>query len=225
MTENKIGEKVNEVLSSYLNEENIKRSKDGVEYHPLIPFLPENGKVLFLGSFPPQRKRWCMDFYYPNFINDHWRIEGLVFFGDKNYFVDEENKTFKLPLIIDFLHEKGIGFFDTSYAIRRLNDNAMDKFLEVVESTDIRQLIKQMPQLRTIVTTGEKATKTICEHLNIDIFPKVETFVKIPHLVNMNQEQICLYRLPSRSRAYPLSLQKKAEAYQKMFKTFGLIEN
>ena len=223
MTENRVGDKVSDTLSSYLNEENIKRSKDGVEYHPLIPFLPENGKVLFLGSFPPQRKRWCMDFYYPNFINDHWRIEGLVYFGDKNYFVDEENKTFKLPLIIDFLHEKGIGFFDTSYVIRRLNDNASDKFLEVVESTDIFALIKKMPQLRTIVTTGEKATQTICEHLNIEQLPKVGTFVSVPHLLNEKQESISLYRLPSSSRAYPLSLQKKADAYRKMFETFGLI--
>ncbi len=223
MTKNREGDKVSDALSSYLNEENIKRSKDGVEYHPLIPFLPKNGKVLFLGSFPPQRKRWCMDFYYPNFINDHWRIEGLVFFGDKNYFVDEENKTFKLPLIIDFLHEKGIGFFDTSYAIRRLNDNASDKFLEVVESTDIFALIKKMPQLRTIVTTGEKATQTICEHLHIEQLPKVGTFVSVPHLLNEKQESISLYRLPSSSRAYPLSLQKKADAYRKMFETFGLI--
>jgi G:T/U-mismatch repair DNA glycosylase len=223
MTENRVGDKVCDALPSYLNEENIKRSKDGVEYHPLIPFLPENGKVLFLGSFPPQRKRWCMDFYYPNFINDHWRIEGLVFFGDKNYFVDEENKTFKLPLIIDFLHEKGIGFFDTSYAIRRLNDNASDKFLEVVESTDIFALIKKMPQLRTIVTTGEKATQTICEHLHIEQLPKVGTFVSVPLILNKKQESISLYRLPSSSRAYPLSLQKKADAYRKMFETFGLI--
>lgn len=214
---------MSEIFPSYLNVENIQRSRDGVEYHPLIPFLPQNGRVLFLGSFPPQRKRWSFDFYYPNYVNDHWRIEGLVFFGDKNHFVDEENKTFKLQRIIEFLIEKGIGFFDTSYAIRRLNDNASDKFLEVVESTDIRALIEKMPQLKTIVTTGEKATQTICEHLNIEQIPKVGTFVTIPHLLNENHESICLYRLPSSSRAYPLSLEKKAEAYRKMFETFGLI--
>ena len=79
-------------MISYLNTGNIARSTEDVEYHPLRPFLPENAKVLFLGSFPPQRKRWCMDFYYPNFINDHWRIEGQLFFGDKNHFVDMEHK-------------------------------------------------------------------------------------------------------------------------------------
>ncbi len=72
---------------SYLNTENIARSDGQIEYHPLKPFLPASARVLFLGSFPPQRKRWCMDFYYPNFINDHWRIEGEVFFADRNYFV------------------------------------------------------------------------------------------------------------------------------------------
>ena len=29
-------------MTSYLNTENIVRSKDGIEYHPLRPFLPEN---------------------------------------------------------------------------------------------------------------------------------------------------------------------------------------
>ena len=87
---------------SYLNTENIARSNAGIEYHPLRPFLPENARVLFLGSFPPQRKRWCMDFYYPNFINDHWRIEGEVFFADRNHFVAKGGKAFDLEAITSF---------------------------------------------------------------------------------------------------------------------------
>jgi G:T/U-mismatch repair DNA glycosylase len=204
-------------MTSYLNIENIDRNKDGVEYHPLRPFLPENAKVLFLGSFPPQRKRWCMDFYYPNFINDHWRIEGQIFFGDKNYFVDLEAKRFKIDEIVAFCHEKGLAFFDTSTAIRRLQDNASDKFLEVVEPTDIRGLLRQLPQCRAIVTTGEKATETICASLGIPTIPKVNTSVDIPDTNNKGGDQILLYRLPSSSRAYPLSFDKKVEAYQRMF--------
>ena len=210
-------------MKSYLNTENIQRSEGGVEYHPLIPFLPENAKVLFLGSFPPQRKRWCIDFYYPNFINDHWRIEGEVFFGDRNHFVDVEAKQFKINEIVSFCQDKGIAFFDTSTAIRRLMDNASDKFLEVVEPTDIPALISKLPHLRAIVTTGEKATDTICASLQIPETPKVNTFVTIPQLLNHDSESIILYRLPSSSRAYPLAFTKKAEAYQKMFEHTGLI--
>ena len=208
------------------NWENIARSTDGVEYHPLVPFLPENAKVLFLGSFPPQQKRWCMDFYYPNFINDHWRIEGQVFFGDKNHFVDVKAKRFKIDEIVPFCQEKGLAFYDTSTAVRRLQDNASDKFLEVVEPTDIRALVAQLPHLRAIVTTGEKATETICASLGIAEVPKVNTSVGITNTNSTNLTNgggLLLYRLPSSSRAYPLSFDKKVEAYRKMFMDFNII--
>ena len=202
---------------TYLNTTNIARSTAEVEYHPLIPFLPENAKVLFLGSFPPQRKRWCVDFYYPNFINDHWRIEGQIFYGDKNHFVNAEAKRFHLDDIIAHCQEKGIAFFDTSTAVRRLKDNASDKFLEGVEATDIPALIARLPQLRAIVTTGEKATETICASLHIPEQPKVNSYVNIPDF-----SPIVLYRLPSSSRAYPLAFDKKVAAYRQMFQFVGV---
>ena len=219
-------------MTSYLNTENVARSKGGVEYHPLRPFLPEKAKVLFLGSFPPQRKRWCMDFYYPNFINDHWRIEGQIFYGDKNHFVDLEAKRFKIDEIVAFCEEKGLAFFDTSTAIRRLQDNASDKFLEVVEPTDIPALLKRLPHLRAIVTTGEKATETICRTMGMTDVPKVNTYVRVlntdstdetDNRANTNDSNLTngggllLYRLPSSSRAYPLSFDKKVEAYRRFF--------
>ena len=220
------------MMTSYLNTENMERSRDGVEYHPLRPFLPEKAKVLFLGSFPPQRKRWCMDFYYPNFINDHWRIEGQIFYGDKNHFVDLEAKRFRIDEIVAFCEEKGLAFFDTSTAIRRLQDNASDKFLEVVEPTDIPALLKRLPHLRAIVTTGEKATETICRTMGMAETPKVNTYVRVSNtdgtdetdiLANTNSTNLTngggllLYRLPSSSRAYPLSFDKKVEAYRRFF--------
>ena len=210
---------------SYLNTEHIARSHDGVEWHPLKPFLPENARVLFLGSFPPQRKRWCMDFYYPNFINDHWRIEGQVFFGDRNHFVDLEKKRFKLEEIVAFCLSKGIAFFDTSTAIRRLKDNASDKFLEVVVPTDIPTLLARLPHLRAIVTTGEKATETICASLHIPEMPKVSTFVPIPTSQGVRPfvSGLVLYRLPSSSRAYPLAFDKKVDAYRNMFEYCNLL--
>ena len=205
---------------SYLNRENIARSTAEVEYHPLIPFLPENAKVLFLGSFPPQRKRWCIDFYYPNFINDHWRIEGQIFFGDKHHFVDTDAKRFRLDDIIAHCQQQGIAFFDTSSAIHRQKDNASDKFLEVIEQTDIRALLAQLPHCQAIVTTGEKATDTICDFLGIPEPPKVNTHVLIPNTYNKDGKQLVLYRLPSSSRAYPLAFDKKVAAYKRMFELF-----
>lgn len=212
-------------VSIMLDRENIAKSTSDVEWHPLKPFLPENAKVLFLGSFPPQRKRWCMDFFYPNWINDHWRIEGEVFFGDKNRFVDESSKTFLLDDIVSFLSNKGIALFDTAMAVRRLQNNASDKFLEVVVPTDIDSLLASVPHCRAIVTTGEKATVTLCEKYGIKEMPKVGTYVGIPERFNADGEQLLLYRLPSSSRAYPLAFAKKVEAYRTMFRFVGLFND
>lgn len=195
----------------WLCEENILRSTPKVEYHPLRPFLPPDARVLFLGSFPPPRKRWCMDFYYPNRINDHWRIQGAVFYGNRDRFVDTEHKTFLLDDIVEHCSSRGIAYFDTCTAVRRLAGNASDKFLEVVEPTDVKALMARLPRLRAVACTGEKAAATLCEKLGITEVPKVNATADIPGT------GVQLYRLPSSSRAYPLAFDKKVEAYKAMF--------
>ena len=138
-----------------------------IEEHPLEPFLPANAVLLMLGSFPPQKKRWSMDFFYPNLQNDMWRIVGLIFFQDKEHFLNPEKKVFDKDRIIEFLNDKGIALYDTASAIRRLQDNASDKFLEVIEQTDISLLLKQIPMCKAIVTTGQKATDIIREQIEV----------------------------------------------------------
>ena len=146
-----------------------------IEIHPLEPFLPAKSKLLMLGSFPPQKKRWSMEFYYPNLNNDMWRIYGILFFNDKNHFLNSTLKSFCREQIIDFLNEKGIALFDTASSIRRLQDNASDKFLEVVEATDVAALLRQLPECKAIVTTGQKATDTLRQQFDIEE-PKVGDF-------------------------------------------------
>ena len=189
-----------------------------VEQHPLKPFLPANARLLMLGSFPPQQKRWCMDFYYPNFINDMWRIVGQVFFGDRNHFVDVAAKRFRKEMIVDFLNERGIALYDTATSIRRLQDNASDKYLEVVEPTDVRGLLRQIPHCRAIVTTGQKATDTLCETFDIQA-PTVGSYSPF----QLEERPMRLYRMPSSSRADPLSLEKKAVFYAAMFADLGMV--
>ena len=107
------------------------------EIHPLAPFLPPNARLLLLGSFPPPRKRWSMDFFYPNYTNDMWRIFGLIFFDDKDHFVDIEKKKFRKDNIEQFLREKAIAVSDTVAVANRLNGNASDLTLEVVEPLNL----------------------------------------------------------------------------------------
>ena len=189
-----------------------------IEKHPLEPFLPAKAKLLMLGSFPPQKKRWSMDFYYPNLNNDMWRIFGILFFDDKDYFLNETRKAFCRERIIAFLNEKGIALFDTASSIRRLQDNASDKFLEVVEATDVTALLRQLPECKAIVTTGQKATDTLRQQFNIEE-PKVGDYSEFI----FEGRAMRLYRMPSSSRAYPLALDKKATAYRIMYQDLQIL--
>ena len=191
-----------------------------IETHPLTPFLPGNAKLLMLGSFPPPQNRWKMNFYYPNYQNDMWRIFGLIFFSDKNHFLDLPNKNFKESQIREFLSQIGIGIFDTAYQIKRLQGNASDKFLEIVTPTDLSALLEQIPMCHTIMTTGDKATDTLMQHFpDQPIKPMIGQSVQ----VNYDNRELSLYRLPSSSRAYPLALEKKADVYKQFFQQIGLV--
>ncbi len=194
-----------------------------VEKHPLEPFLPEGAKILMLGSFPPAKKRWSMDFFYPNWINDMWRIWGLIFFGDKEHFVAErpdglKDKRFDKEKCSVFAAEKGIAMYDTACEVRRLKDNASDKFLEVVKATDLKELLKQIPECQAIVTTGQKATDVITSTFGCEEPPVGECSG-----FRVGDREMRLWRMPSSSRAYPLPLEKKAEHYRKMFETEQII--
>ena len=186
-----------------------------VERHPLKPFLPNGCKLLMLGSSPPSQKRWCMNFFYPNFTNDMWRIFGLAFFEDKQHFVDEANKTFKLDELKAFLTAKGVGIYDTATAVNRTTGTAADKDLEVIEPTNLDELLLQVPDCKNVVVTGQLAADVLRAHFNIAEQPKVGAYV--PFSFQPDGREMRLYRMPSSSRAYPLKVEKKTEWYKAMF--------
>ena len=184
-----------------------------IEEHPLRPFMPANAKMLFLGSFPPPKARWSMEFYYPNWINDFWRIQGLIHFGDRAHFELAGEKRFDRERIVAFCREKGLALFDTARKVRRLKGNADDNFLEIVEGTDVFALLEQLPECRTVVTTGGKASEELQAYfeshgLKVKI-PKVGESVEI-------DADLRWWRMPSSSRAYPMKLEKKAEYYRRL---------
>jgi G:T/U-mismatch repair DNA glycosylase len=201
-----------------------------IERHPLRPFLPENAQLLMLGSFPPPKERWCMDFFYPNPQNDMWRIMGQIFYGDKTYFEEQRDllkvprdqvqstkagrKVFNREEIASFCETKGIAIFDTAQAVIRLQGNAADEHLVIVEQTDITALLQQIPLCHDICCTGGKAAETLAAILHTAT-PKVGESI----VTDFAGRTIRFWRMPSTSRAYPLSFDKKVAAYQLLFRT------
>lgn len=193
-------------------------SSNPIEQHPLGFFLPDNTRLLMLGSFPPPRPRWSMNFYYPNIQNDMWRILGLLFYADKEYFL-ASRKAFSEEKAKAFCQEKGIGIGDTAVEIIRLNGNASDKFLEIVTPIQPEEILNQIPACRAIVVTGQKALDTLLSVLPPMQAPKVGSFEEF----TLMDRRFKLFRMPSSSRAYPRPLEEKAEVYRGMFEQLGML--
>ena len=183
-----------------------------VERHPWAPYVPPCPRVLMLGTFPPQPKRWSMDFYYPNPSNDMWRVMGLLFFGDRDALWDAGALRFRLDDIRALLDRHGIALWDTGMAVRRLRDNASDKYLEIVEPIDLAGLLDAHPTIAAVVATGEKASGVVAA-LAGSAVPAVGHSVDC----ELAGHRFAFWRMPSTSRAYPLPLEKKAAAYAAVF--------
>lgn len=186
-----------------------------IERHPFEPFLPQGAKVLIMGTFPPGEHRWSMNFYYPNPINDFWRICGLLFLGDKNALYDAERKCFREEDCRRLAAEHHIALNDTGREVRRLKGNASDKFLEILTPVPLYDLLREIPECHTIATTGEKAAGVIAE-LTGTRLPKMGEMVE-------SADGLSIWRMPSTSRAYPMKMEKKAEYYAGLFRSAGIL--
>lgn len=198
-----------------------------LEYHPWPPFIPPHAEVLFMGTFPPPRTRWSMDFFYPNRTNDFWHMMGLIWRQDRTALYDPATRQFRLPEIKALMAECRSALSDTGHAVRRLKSNASDKFLEIVEPVDLQALLSAMPSCRAIVTTGEKATEVAARLLGVvppamgECVTATQLPFSLPHPIPA--EGITLWRMPSTSRAYPLPLEKKADYYRRVYHSLGML--
>lgn len=182
------------------------------ELHPLPPFLPQNARILMSGSFPPPRSRWCMEFFYPNRQNDMWKIWALIATGDKNAFMLTDGKTYDKQKIVAFCRETGIALTDTAEEAVREKGNASDAHLRVVKPRDFKELLAQIPLCHDIVLTGEKAVETLGATVG---FKKIETgrYIETRFFGNGITR---IWRMPSSSRAFPRSVEWKAEYYRRV---------
>lgn len=197
----------------------MKLTDTDTERHPWPPFIPQGARILIMGTFPPGAHRWSMPFFYPNPINDFWRVMGIIYFNDKDKLYIPHLKTFNLEMIKKMLEEHHIAMGDTGLEVRRLKGNAADKFLEIVTPMPLAETLEDMPQCHAVATTGEKAARVVADITGTDV-PRTGQFIE----TMFNGRHLHIYRMPSTSRAYPLPLAKKAEMYRTMLQQLNLCD-
>lgn len=196
-----------------------------IERHRLEPFFPKNAQTLILGSFPPPAARWSMEFFYPNLQNDFWRIFGIVFFNDLNFFLDSRTDgrngisvhRFNQEKITVFLRRAKFAVYDAALEAVRTKDNAADDRLCVVKALDLDQTLHRLAHVKRIVFTGQKAAETL--------WPQIAPGESLRNIPKPGEalhrtlagRTVTIARVCSPSRAYPLALEKKAEIYRRVF--------
>ena len=189
-----------------------------IERHPFTPFLPEGCKVVMCGTFPPKTDKWSMDFFYPNFQNDMWRVFGIIFFDDSEKFFDRSTKSIDKEGIMSMLAHHRIGVGETATEVIRTKDNASDKFLEIVTPVDLPGMLAKIPDCTAVVTTGEKAASVIATLTSTDI-PRMGEHVDCEVVMpDGSSRSFRHWRMPSTSRAYPMRLAEKARYYAEMLR-------
>ncbi len=116
------------------------------EHHTIKPLMFPDSKVLILGSFP-SIKSFEEGFYYAHPRNQFWSILGQIFNADIK---TKEDK-------IALCKKHHIALFDSAASLQRDAKNSSDTNLKNIEVNDFEKLLKEYPNIKTILFTGKKA--------------------------------------------------------------------
>jgi G:T/U-mismatch repair DNA glycosylase len=124
--------------------------------HPYRPFIPEHATKLIVGTLPPPRfttrelKNGDVDFCYGSRDGMLWQIIDRIF----NLNLKFENTEEAVQQRKRFLEENGIGICDTVESCRRDKIDASDLGMQQVELRDLLGIIKEYPNIDTLLFTG-----------------------------------------------------------------------
>lgn len=133
--------------------------------HPYPPFIPENATKLIIGTIPPPR--FCspnpkllegdLNFYYGSRDNSLWEIIGKACGNELR--VDSTEKS--ISNIKQHLTKNGIGITDVVESCVHKNNEASDNKLENIVHKDLRKLLKDNPNVTTLLYTSTFVKKQV----------------------------------------------------------------
>ncbi len=152
------------------------------EQHPWKEYVPDKSTVLFVGTFPPIRKRWSYDFFYPNKANFFWRILAAVAKTELHSFTGEEAVNERKALL-NFLQA---GITDMGLEIYRKTESSLDENIVITRYTDILSILLKNPSIKKIIFTSSsgQVSAARCFELYLATQNIAFTFPKTPKPVH-----------------------------------------
>jgi G:T/U-mismatch repair DNA glycosylase len=188
-----------------------------IETHPgWYHHVPEM-RVLILGNFPPHRKRWDYEFFYPNKINNFWKVLALL--------AGHELKEMKGPPAVEerkrIMEKLKAGVYNIAKSIRRKNHSARDTDIEIVEFNDVLKIIHDHKTLKKIILAGYSAPNSTARKF-IEYLELNNVKFEKPQKITMGASfEIKLFRrkiecviLNSTSTAFPIRPGELAEQFR-----------
>ena len=161
-----------------------QKLKNHVDHKSIPPFINKDSKTLILGSLPSVKSRED-GFFYAHPQNRFFKILAMVFHEEEPKTIDDRKA---------FLLRNKIALYDVIFACDIYGSS--DATIENVEPINLKDLLKQYPNIKKIFTTGKKAKELYDKYL-------------------LPQTRMEAISLPSSSAANAsMSLEKLVEAYK-----------
>lgn len=126
--------------------------------HPFKPIVFNDSNILILGTFP-SIKSFENSFYYSHPKNQFWNILSEIFNEKKPLTINEK---------IDFLKKHKIALWDVICECKRKENKSTDDNLEVIKPCNIKEFLKNYPNIKKVATTSRFAQKLLKKYFNIN---------------------------------------------------------
>ncbi|MBI3260026.1 MAG: hypothetical protein HYZ54_11200 [Ignavibacteriae bacterium] len=188
------------------------------ENHPWNWFAPANSKTLIIGTFPPTKRNWKYDFFYPNTANLFWRMMARIAKTELQHFSGEEAVNERRSI----LEKLDVAISDMGSIILRNENSSLDENLSIVEYMDIFRILDENPLITKIICTSSSgkvsASKWFSEFLkNKELthkFPKGQKPIKSEIMYNDRIIQVVIAYSPSARASNRISFERLVEIYR-----------
>jgi G:T/U-mismatch repair DNA glycosylase len=188
------------------------------ETHPFILFAPENSRILFVGTFPPTKRNWSYEFFYPNKQNLFWKVMASIAGTELRHFTGAEGVEERKNI----LRQLNVAITDMGHTIIRNDNSSLDENLAIVTYMDIFNILDNHPSITKIIFTSSSgpvsAARWFNEYLKskniVHRFPAGLKPLKSQFLYNGKMIQLSVLYSPSRRAANRISFDQLVAMYK-----------